>query len=150
MEGTAASRLPLVAVSQSYLPGSGDTVIKQAVLPRRGLAIALRRVDPCDSPKCGELGSTISDSGDCVRALPLQSNQKIDLTKPNQHRKMILNALLIEELNTFSRRIHECGVSLLSADFPYQIDKSKDIDIFPDLKLRAPPVQLFSGYGVVE
>ena len=55
----------------SYLPGSGDTVITQVVLPRRGPAMAHSAwADLCDSPKCGELKSTISDSGDCVRALP--------------------------------------------------------------------------------
>ena len=45
------------------LPGTGDTVIKQAVPPCGGPGIALRWVEACDCPKRGQLGCAIFDSG---------------------------------------------------------------------------------------
>ena len=59
-----------MSVPNSYLPGTGATVIMKAVPPGRGLPIALRWADPCDRPKCGRLGCVIFTQGDCVRAIP--------------------------------------------------------------------------------
>lgn len=36
-----------------YLPGTGATVILEAVPPGRGPTIALRWAEACDRPKCG-------------------------------------------------------------------------------------------------
>ena len=39
--------------SQSYLPGTEDTVIKKAVPPGRDSPLHSGVADPCDYPKCG-------------------------------------------------------------------------------------------------
>ena len=47
--------MPLLGHSvqiKSYLPGTGETLINQGVLPGRGLSIAVGRVEPCDRLKC--------------------------------------------------------------------------------------------------
>ena len=43
----------------SNLPGTGETVIKEAVLPHGGWCIALRLAEVCDLPKRGRLGCVI-------------------------------------------------------------------------------------------
>ena len=47
----------------SNLPGTGDTVIKEAVLPHGGWCIALRLAEVCDLPKRGRLGCVIFGRG---------------------------------------------------------------------------------------
>ena len=58
------------------------TVIIKAVLPGRGLTIALRWADPCDRPKCGRLDCTIYECGVCVRAHPVITKWKSELPSP--------------------------------------------------------------------
>ena len=61
------------------LPGTGDTVISQAVPPGGDSGIALRRVEACDLPKHGRLGCTIFGSGGLRSRIPFNSKFKVKL-----------------------------------------------------------------------
>ena len=64
------------------LPGTGDTVIKQAVPPGGDWGIALCPVEACDLPKRGRLGCAIFASGGLRSRIPLYSQIE---TKEDQH-----------------------------------------------------------------
>ena len=52
------------------LPGTGDTVIKQAVPPGGDSGLALCRVEACDLPKRGRLGCAIFGRGGLRSRIP--------------------------------------------------------------------------------
>ena len=56
--------------SKVNLPGTGDTVINQAVPPGGDPGIALRRVEACDLPKRGRLGCAIFGRGGLRSRIP--------------------------------------------------------------------------------
>ena len=45
-------RIAYSSQTQTYLPGTDDTVIKKAVPPGRGSPLHSGVADPCDYPKC--------------------------------------------------------------------------------------------------
>ena len=64
------------------LPGTGDTVIKQAVPPGGDSGLALCRVEACDLPKRGRLGCAIFGRGGLRSRIPRTYNE----TENIQHR----------------------------------------------------------------
>ena len=56
--------------SEVNLPGTGDTVINQAVPPGGDPGIALRRVEACDLLKRGRLGCAIFGRGGLRSRIP--------------------------------------------------------------------------------
>lgn len=55
---------------QANLPGTGDTVIKQAVPSGGDCGLALRPVEACDFPKRGKLGCVIFGRGGLRSRIP--------------------------------------------------------------------------------
>ena len=55
---------------EGNLPGTGDTVIKQAVPPGGDLALHLAKLKLAISPNVGNSGAQFLVVGDCVRASP--------------------------------------------------------------------------------
>ena len=76
-----------VELSNSYLPGRGDTMIRKVVHPGRGSSIAQTGcADPCEFPKCGNLNCIISGSGGLRSRSPLV----LFLSKGLWHRDVFL------------------------------------------------------------
>ena len=58
-------------VVNSYLPGTGDTLITKGVLPGRGTPLHSGVLTPANIPNVDISGTQFLVAGDCVRAIPL-------------------------------------------------------------------------------
>ena len=80
---------------EDNLPGTGDTVITQAVPSGGDRGIALRSVEACDLPKRGRLGCIIFDRGGLRSRIPrtcylnktemCSSNGRQNYSQPTSH-----------------------------------------------------------------
>ena len=67
--------------AEANLPGTGDTVIKQAVPSGGDCGLALRPVEACDFPKRGKLGCVIFGRGGLRSRIPRRKKNKKQLSK---------------------------------------------------------------------